>query len=573
LNWFRVGGCWLLVSLGVCALRASTTERAESPPAVTGIRRPGANRPPVVVVLSVDQFRYDYLQRFAPWFTSRGFERFAREGATFTNARQRHSVTSTGPGHAAIGAGTLPSENGIVANRWLERDAPFDRERWQAYFDEVASYRPGRTAGDAHDGPGWWTGGGSPRLAASQDPSAMLGDSLSSRVDGHVVSVALTDRAAILMGGPGADAVYWFDGRAGRFVSSPHYRASEGVLAFNELVPGYMPAGRQWNAAHDEARTATFDPPAAWPLKNTVYGGTFPHPIPTLRALQYTPFAHEMVLDLALHILTVEQPDLLFVGISSTDYLGHLYGPDSLEVADSAIRLDASLAAFLDAVERRYGGDVVVALTSDHGIQSIHEIARLRDGHADAGRIDLRNPDPSARRIRDLPPPRIEIERRLARKLGRPFSVDAPLQTAFVLFFEEPMLYLHPRHATEDVRRALRDVVRELDGVAGAWTRDERMPDLLRNSFHPSRSGDVLIALRPGWIWMWGSNSTTHGQPVEADLHVPLMLWGRGIVSGRYDDDVSPLDLARTLGKILGVDAGGPQSRVLPCVPKESGGV
>jgi hypothetical protein len=581
-----------LVLLAALTPAAGAGERAAVSPAGTQQRSA-----PLVIVISVDQFRYDYLQRFAPWFTSRGFERFAREGATFTNARQRHSVTSTGPGHAAIGAGTLPSENGIVANRWLERDAPFDRARWQAYFDEVASYRPGATdvssrapardplrTGSAAASEGdsakprndtrtapqptgtWWARGGSPRLAASHDPSAMLGDALSSRIDGHVVSVALTDRAAILMGGNGADAVYWFDGKAGRFVSSPHYRANESVLAFNDLVPGYMPAGRQWNVAHDEARIATFDPPAAWPLKNTLYGGTFPHPIPTIRALQYTPFAHEMVLDLALLILSVEQPDLLFVGISSTDYLGHLYGPDSLEVADSAIRLDTSLAAFLDAVERRYGDDVVVALTSDHGIQSIPEIARLRDSNAGAGRIDLRNPDPDARFIRDLPPPRIEIERRLAEKLDRPFSVDAPLETALVFFFEEPMLYLNPRHATEDVRRALRDVVRELEGVDGAWTRSERMPERLRNSFHPARSGDVLITLRPGWIWMWGSNSTTHGQPVEADLHVPLMLWGSGIVPGLYDDDVSPLDLARTLGRVLGIDAGGPESRVLPCV-------
>lgn len=516
--------------------------------------------PVLIVVLSIDQFRYDYLQRFAPWFGDGGFRRLEREGAVFTNARQRHAVTSTGPGHAAIGGGTVPAENGIVANRWFEPDAPHDDARWRAYFDDV-----GRASARPND-PHWWTNlPGSPRFAGTTDPSALLTPSLSDALpEKKILSLALTDRAAILMGGRGADAAYWFDGRAGRFVSSPHYQASEAVLAFNELVPGYMPAGARWNVLHRDAACATFDPPEAWPLKNTTYGGTFPHPIPTIRALQYTPFAHEMLFDFAQHAIAVEQPDLLFVGISSTDYLGHLYGPDSLEVADSTIRLDRALEAFLDALERRYGERVLVVLTSDHGVQSIPEVAKLRDRRADAGRLDLRVPHSDARTIADLSPDRIGIERRLARKLGLPFSLDTPLEDAFVVFFDEPSLYLHPKHRSARVRRALRDVLRETAGVAGAWTRDEPLPPLMRNSFHPQRSGDVLIALRPGWIWMWGSNSTTHGQPVEADLRVPLMFWGGGVRAGVYDGQASPLDVAPTLARILGVRAGGRDSRVLP---------
>jgi predicted AlkP superfamily pyrophosphatase or phosphodiesterase len=527
-----------------------------------------AEKPAAVVVIVADQVRYEYLQRFSPWFTDSGFKRLAREGASFTKARPRHAVTSTGPGHAAIGGGTVPAENGIVANRWLERDGPVDRARWQAYFDETAVYRAPGTAAAAMPERGWWSHG-SPRAAASADPLALEGGSLSDVVAGKVISLALTDRAAILMGGRGADAAYWFDGRAGRFVSSPYYRAaSEAVLAFNELVPGYMPASAEWRPLRNDLSRATFDPPAAWPLKNTTYGGTFPHAVPTIRALQYTPFAHAMLLDFAQHVLAVESPDLLFVGISSTDYLGHLYGPDSMEVADSMIRLDAALSAFLDALERRYGERVLVVFTSDHGVQSIPEVAKLRDAKAGAGRVDLRNAHADARTIRELSPARIEIERRLARRLGVPFSLDTPLEEAFVYFFEEATLYLNPRHRTARVKRALRNVVRELDGVAGAWTSDEPLPPLVRNSYHPERSGDVLLTLRPGWIWHWGSNSTTHGQPVEADLHVPLIFWGAGVIAGTYDVAASPLDIAATLGAILGVRAGGRESRVLPCVSR-----
>jgi len=539
--------------------------------------------PVLIVVLSIDQFRYDYLQRFAPHFGDGGFRRLEREGAVFTNARQRHSVTSTGPGHAAIGGGTVPAENGIVANRWLDRDAPPDPAAWAAYYAEIAPYRaPNRSAAFQAAGPlassrpagmpadrpagsqrseaSWRSG--APVLVTS--PAALLTPSLSDALPASrkVISLALTDRAAILMGGRSADAAYWFDGPTGRFVSSPYYRASDEVLAFNALIPGYMPASSQWRLLYKDA--PVFDPPEAWPLKNTAYGGTFPHSIPTIRALQYTPFAHDLVLDFAQHVIAVEQPDLFYVGISSTDYLGHLYGPDSLEVADSAIRLDRSLESFLDALERRYGDRVLVVLTSDHGVQSIPEIAKLRDPKADAGRVDLRVPDPSARTIRDLSPARIAIERGVARKLDLPFSLDTPLEDAFVAFFEEATLYLNPRFRDARTTRALRDAVRELDGVAGAWTQDEPLPPLMRNSVHPRRSGDVLIALRPGWIWMWGSNSTTHGQPVEADLHVPLIFWGAGIRPGVHALDASPLDIARTLGSLLGVEAGGRESRLLP---------
>lgn len=499
-----------------------------------------------VVVISIDQFRYDYLTRFAPWFGTRGFQRFVREGTVYTNARQRHAVTSTGPGHAVIGSGLLPSQNGIVANRWLERDAPVDPERWRAYFDEIAVYRKPGAAPEPFDANGdwWWKSFGSPRAAA--DLSALLAPA---HTNERVISIALTDRAAILMGGHGADA-YWFDGRAEKFVS-PHGDAR--ILVFNDLVPGYMPATKEWRMLDPSVARATFDPPEAWPLKNTTYGGTFPHPIPTLRALQYTPFAHELIFDFAQHILAVDPPDVLFVGVSSTDYLGHLYGPDSMEVADSTVRLDRALGAFLDTLERRYGRDVLVALTSDHGVQSIPEVAKLRDPHADAGRVDLRVPGPRARFIRELPPQRIAIERALAAALDLPFSEDARLQDALVYFFDEPALTLNwPRIRAlgldgERVKRALRAVVRALDGVAGAWTNTEPLPPLLRNSFYAPRSGDVLIALRPGWIWHWGANGTTHGQPVEDDLHVPMMLWGAGVPKQTDDEPASPQDLMRLI--------------------------
>jgi predicted AlkP superfamily pyrophosphatase or phosphodiesterase len=572
-----------------------------------------AEVPDLVVVISVDQLRFDYVDRYAPWFTERGFKRFTREGATFPDARYGYGTMFTGPGHAAIGTGQVPAESGITGNAWFERDAPIDEARWHWYFEDVASYRPPhitRTPFTA-EGEWWWKAGGSPMYCtydprvqvtagstSGMSPANLEGEGFSDRIkekypDARVIALALNDRAAILMGGRGADAAYWFDSRAG-FISSSHYRFTPEVFSFNALIDGYIPASAQWTPSPfippDELRRATFDPPEAWPLKNTTFGGTFPHPIAHVRAMTYTPFAHRMLLDFAQHVIAVDalgtrQGDTIFVGISSTDYLGHNYGPDSMEVADSMVRLDRMLGDFFDALERRFGKRVVVALTSDHGVQPNPEIAKLRDPRADAGRLDIRTPDPKARFISDLPPARIEIERALAKKLGLSFDSRAPLQHALVYFFEEPGLWLNWRRVDalqldhERVRRALRDVIRAMKhhGIDDAWTSTDmltpnpkasRVEELMRAAFRNDRSPDVLIALRAGWMWTRGTNSTTHGQPVENDLRVPVMLWGTGIKPGVYDGDASPLDLAATLGTLMNVQAGGRTSRVLPCVEK-----
>ncbi len=573
-----------------------------------------AERPSLVVVISVDQLRYDLVDRFAPWLTEGGFKRFAKTGATFPNARYRYGSTFTGPGHASIGTGRPPAESGIVGNTWFERDAPVDPKQWEWYFDDTVAYRPPGVAATPFvaEGDWWWKLGGSPRYCVYDDrvkptqgatsgmsPASLAEDSLGDRIKennpaSRVIAVALKDRAAILMGGRRADAAYWFDYKTPAFISSTYYRFDPAVFSFNDSVTGYIPATKQWTQSPfipaADLQRVTFDPPEAWPLKNTRYGGTFPHPAKDIRGMTYSPLGHEMLLDFAQHVIATENlgahngtPDVLFVGVSSTDYLGHYYGPDSMEVADSIVRLDRALEHFLSALERRFGNRVVVALTADHGVQSNPEIVKLRDPKADVGRVDLRNADPKAKRISELPPLRIEIERELAKRLGIRFDVNASLDDVLVYFFEEPTLYLNWKRIAvlkldgERVKRSLRDVMAAMktNGFSGAWTNTEIMssgPDspplvkLMRAAYRGDRSGDVLLALRPGWIWTWGSNSTTHGQPVENDLRVPLMLYGPGITPGAYNDDASPLDLAKSIGTLLGVDAGGHGSHVLPCI-------
>ncbi|HEX6640649.1 MAG TPA: alkaline phosphatase family protein, partial [Thermoanaerobaculia bacterium] len=529
--------------------------------AIFGTLPLAAESPRLIVVISVDQLRFDYVERFMPWLTERGFKRFTRDGAVFANARYRYSVTFTGPGHASIGTGLLPAENGIVGNSWFERDAPLDEAQWLWYFDDITAYTaPALATRKAPPAEPWWKLGGTPRYCAYDErvrvsagkssgmsPVNLAGDALADRIKEHspqsrVFALALKDRAAILMGGRRADAAYWFDRDLPGFVSSTYYRFNPDVFAFNESVRGYFPASAEWTPSPyiptADLQRITFDPPGAWPLKNTTYGGTFPHPVKTMKALTYAPFAQDLVLDFAQTIIATEKlgggdaTDVLFVGVTPTDYVGHYYGPDSMEVADNFVRLDRSLAHFLDALERRFGDRVLVALTADHGVQSNPEIVKLRDPKADVGRLDLRTPDPNAALIADLPPLRLHIERDLARRLGIAFDENASLAHALVFFFEEPSLWLNWKRIAElhldpeRVKRALRDVLLAMKkhGIADAWTNTQlltpdanasRVQQLMRASYRSDRAGDVLMALRPGWIWMWGSNSTTHGQPVD----------------------------------------------------------
>ncbi|HWS73162.1 MAG TPA: alkaline phosphatase family protein, partial [Thermoanaerobaculia bacterium] len=381
-----------------------------------------AEQPRLIVVISIDQFRYDYLVRFAPWFSERGFNRFLKHGASFDETFYRHATTFTGPGHASIGTGRVPAESGIVGNTWIDRGAPSDEESWDWFFDDTGGYTTPQPVPHIAGMKPWYSAGnnGVPRYCVYDDrtvvsagttagmsPASLAEDSLGDRLkqrfpNAKIVATALKDRAAILMAGRRADAAYWFDYRLPGFVSSSYYRYDPKLFEFNAKVPGYIPASKLWQLSGlippADLQRVTFDPPEAWPLKNPRYQPTFDHPITDARSLTYSPYGNDLLLDFTLQVAdraalgADDDPDVLFVGLSTPDYLGHYYGPDSMEVADDAVRLDRSLGRFLDALEQKYGKRLLVAITADHGVQSTPEIAKLRDPKLDAGRIDLRNP-------------------------------------------------------------------------------------------------------------------------------------------------------------------------------------
>lgn len=586
---------WLLT-----AVVAATVSSAQTPAPATPSLPPGPAKPSLVVVISVDQMRADYLDRFRPWFGKDGFNRFLDRGAVWPEARQRHSATFTCPGHASIGTGLDPRHTGIVANRWYDVVAGAG----------VYCVEDRRTA---------WVGAGEnpPKTSAQPaSPLQMTGDSLGDRLKekypgSRVVGVALKDRASVLMAGRKADAAVWFEEKFGRFVTSTYYPPRPSLLAIDDSLPAFFadPAHQEWKLS-DRIPKADLDritvvPPTGSTGQPAGYGPEFPHTLPKAFEIVHSPWGDELVLDLARRAVAdfglgsaAGRPDLLFVGLSSTDYYGHWFGPDSKEIADGIVLLDERLQRFFGWLDERVGKDrVLVFLTADHGVQSIPQVARARkarDGREDpavAGRVDLSNGRDTGEfpLVRELSPDRVELERALAKKFGYSLDVSArAIAEAAVVFFEEPCLYVNRgvlarrRVDPEAVKAAVRDWVRARPGVAGAWTSTEIADGLpataphglaIERSFRADRSGDVFMVLKPGWMWSYGRDTgTTHGQPVDDDARVPLLAWGPGVKAGSYRGEVSPISIARTVAELFGFDAGEPDAPVLaPVLGRESG--
>jgi arylsulfatase A-like enzyme len=557
----------------------------------------GAEKPSLVVVLSVDQLRTEYLTRFRSDFGKDGFNRFLERGARFPEARQRHAWTFTCPGHASIGTGLDPRDHGIVANDWQDRVS-------------------GRKVYCVEDPGVRWVGAPPDHAAISTLPAspvlisgAFLGDRLKEKFPhARVVGVALKDRAAVPMAGRKADAAVWFERRFQRFVTSSYYPPRPALLAFNKGLPEFFAKRKLWDHSGGSAgsgKSGVFDPPELFQFKGPLPGTnpTFPHPLPDTRSVIESPFGDELTLDLARYVIQdfrlgsnpTKEPDLLFIGLSSLDYYGHRFGPDSSEVADGIARLDTELENFFGWLDRRVGsGRVLLFLTADHGVTDVPEAARekrkLRAAASDdpesGGRLRW-SYGTSSDPVSKLPPARLALEKRLAERLG--YSLDPSLPIALegaVLSFEEPSFYLNKaalerrRVPPETAKEAVRAWIREQRGVLESYTNTEVGNGLpagaphalaVERSFRADRSGDVFVILKPGWIFR-GATGTTHGQPREEDARVPLLAWGAGVRPGTWDIRVSPLSIARTVAALFGFEAGAPDAEVLePVLGREIG--
>ena len=512
------------------------------------------NPPALVVLLVVDQMRADYLDRFdADW--RGGIRRLLDEGFVYTAAHHEFAITETACGHATLGSGRFPRSHGIAGNKWFDRTA-------------------GRVVESVEDSAYPLLGSSGTGRSAARFRGSSLASWLRERwQESKVVSVSRKDRSAIWLVGGVGEHIYWLDTTESRATSSTAFRDAlpDWVREFNRENDLRDWVGRTWNSELEPGRVYLGVREDDFEGENeSRLGRTFPHALPAdpdeaLLRLVLTPWMDEWVLELArravgaLELGGDDTPDLLTLSLGATDEIGHLFGPHSVEMADQLLRLDRLLDAFLDDLDRQVGLDrTLVVLVSDHGVSPVPLESR-RQGHASARYVDMNE-------LKE------RIEQRLADDYGQADYLPGlrPLR----LWFDHALL--EAREIDLDTARALaREEALATPGVARVLTPADLEPapagaadailQQARRSFVPDRVGDLLLVLEPFSLPADIVDVTTHISPHPYDTHVPLILFGAGIEPARDDRRVSTVDVAPTLGSILGLTPGEPlDGKLLP---------
>jgi hypothetical protein len=516
-NWFA--------TLVVCCLLAT----------VGGGRLPllsqGAPAPDIrlVLLIAVDQFRYDYLTRFRGEYSG-GLDRLLRNGANFVNTNIDHYPTVTAIGHSGMVTGALPKLSGIVGNDWYEREEGHNVESIEDKAEKLLGGSPGAA-------------GASPRRLLVSTVSDEL---KRAHADAKVIGISAKDRGAILPAGHMADGAYWYDSDTGTIASSTYYFPAlpSWVQGFNNVVPASEFAGKEWR----------FGPGAEGLLKMPAAGSKL------FEAVYGSPYANEILERFAEEAVRREKlgqrgaMDFLSVSFSANDVVGHAYGPDSPQVHDISLRTDKLLGKLFAFLDESIGLDhIVVAFTADHGVSPVPEV--LKENRMPGGRMT----SPGL-----FDPIRAALEARFGP--GKWIEGTAGSSPYFNL-----ELIREKKLDREEVERVAAQAAEMIPQVARVYTRTQllrgQVPDdvisqRVVRSYHPRRSGDLEIVLDPYWIR--GERGTTHGTPYRYDTHIPLIFLGPGIRPGRYVRPVALKDLAPTLATLMDVETpSGSEGRAL----------
>jgi arylsulfatase A-like enzyme len=470
----------------------------------------------LVVLVTVDQMRADYLDRFAGQWRG-GFARLYDGGTVFEHGEQDHAATETAPGHATLLSGRYPSHTGIVLNSRgvQDRDAPV-----LGASDEM---------------------GASPRRFRG----TTLYDWLRARdPDTRVLSVSRKDRAAIFPVGRAARAVYWYHDTA--FTTSRYYADSlpAWVRAFNARGGAARVAGTAWKLLLPDSAYAE---PDSVPFENGGADYVFPHRVAAAPA---SPWMDSLTLAFALAGVEALQlgrrggPDLLSISLSSTDAIGHAFGPDSREIHDQLLRVDHWLGQFFDSLDRATAGRrMIVVLTADHGVTPLPEYS-VTVRHQPAGRLWLGS-------LAQL------TEQALERRYGGPFGIDfdGGLVSADVAALRARGINV------DSLGAGLAERAARVPGVARVYTprtlaaapASDRSAGQWRRLL-PADYGWLFCAVTlPGYVWSSGQLGAEHGAGNPDDVAVPIVFWGEGIAAQRVERPVSTVDIAPTLAALLGV--------------------
>jgi predicted AlkP superfamily pyrophosphatase or phosphodiesterase len=510
-----------MVAVASFACATARTGRAQAPGA----------RPRLLVFITVDQMRADYFARFGPELKG-GLHRLQSSGAFFPNGFQDHAITETAPGHSVTMAGRFPVHTGITMNSLGVNGVPDGQVIGGRPNESASPFRfRGTTVTD-------W-------LRAANARTKWL-------------SVSRKDRGAILPIGKSKGDVYWYYG-SGDFTTSRYYTDAlpAWVNAFNaqRLAEGY--AGRQWTLKND---SSMYPEPDAVGIEANAVGGdaTFPHTVPAdptqaAAALAAFPFMDELTLKFAWRGVreldlggSADRTDVLAVSLSTTDAVGHRWGPDSREIHDQILRLDEYLGVFLDSLSALRGaGNLLVALTADHGVSPFPTLKSPIYPNGAAKRVTLEAPWRAFQQrllSRGIDTAAVAIEEGMVVVL-RPDAFAAAGTSADVMLRELGRDFVR----VQGVQRA--DLMTDL---ANADTTKDVVARRWLHMFSPASNVRLIATLEPFSYWL-PVTYATHGSPSDADANVPIVFWGAGVRAGVHRDTVRVVDIAPTLAALLGI--------------------
>ncbi|MDF5691124.1 alkaline phosphatase PafA [Aquirufa aurantiipilula] len=512
-----------------------------------------AKRPALVVGIVVDQMRYDYLYKYQDRYSNNGFKRLMREGLNCQDNHYNYAPTVTAAGHASVYTGTVPAVHGIVGNDWT--DVATGKK---VYCTDDSTVTTVGTTGK--------TGFMSPKNLWTSTITDQL--RIAQNFRSKTIAIALKDRGAILPGGHTANGSYWYDSKEGRWITSTFYMKElpSWVQKFNAEEKALKYVKQGWNTLYpieSYVQSAEDNLPFEGKLPSEKTP-TFPHALEgpnPLEIIRSTPYGNSITKDFALKAIEEEKlgqnnnTDFLAVSFSSTDYVGHAFGPQSIELEDTYLRLDRDIAELLTYLDKQFGKDrVLVFLTADHAVAEVPgylQSKKMPGGVFEAGKALT------------------EVKNALQKEFGT---------DKLIVGSENSQLYID--HALVEKlainRKKLHQVIltaySKIEGTSTIVDMQDvtnssliqPYKELVSNGYNPSRSGDFMILLKPQWF-MGGKTGTTHSTLYAYDTHVPLLFYGWKVKPQELSSRTSISDISTTLANWLGcMEPSGSIGKIIP---------
>ena len=498
--------------------------------------------PKLVVGLVIDQMRWDYLYRFGANYGNDGFKRLLNNGYSFENTFIPYLPTYTAVGHTSVYTGSVPAIHGIMGNNWYERS--MGKKVYCTDDSTVSTVGSGTRQGKMSPANLWVT---------TVSDELRLGTNFKSKV----IGVSLKDRGSILPAGHSANAAYWYDDKEGKWITSSYYMQNlpGWVKKINDAdeVAAYM--SKSWNLLLDKQKYLQSNNDAN-DFEGTYSGqknNSFPYDLNAIEAkdkysaFKTTPFAATYTFNFAMQAIEHEQlgqntvPDFLAVSISSTDYIGHRNGPNSLEIEDAYIRLDRDIADFLSYLDTHIGkGKYLFFLTADH---AVNHIPAYLNAHKLPGAVfDNKT---FVHTIND--------------SIEAVFGIKKIIVNSdnYQLYLDRDAIKKSGQDVSK-VKYKVMDIVRQFPFVVDVFemaqlaqtTLPEPIHSRLINAYNPVRSGDIYYTIKPGYF-SGSAKGTTHGMWNPYDSHIPLLWFGWKIKAGATHREVYMTDIAPTVAALL----------------------